>query len=68
MLLPEDRIAVGINEAVRLIGVSPRIVRRAIRTSDPTSYPPPLRAKWMGRKYSIRVADLIEWWESLEDA
>ncbi|GAB2474376.1 hypothetical protein [Xylanimonas ulmi] len=68
MLLPEDRIAVGVREAARLVDMSPETIKRAIHTTSPVSFPPPLRAKYAGYKYSIRVADLIEWWESLPDA
>jgi hypothetical protein len=70
MHLLYDRIAVGITEAARMLSISASTVRRAIHTTDPRSFPPPLRAKRMGGKgtYSIRVSDLIEWWESLEDA
>lgn len=67
-LLPDDRVAVGINEAARLVDVSTATIRRAIHTTDPRSFPPPLRAKLMGRKYSIRVLDLVDWWERLADA
>lgn len=43
-------------------------IRRAIHTTDPDVFPPPLRAKLGGGKYVIRDIDLRAWIDSLRDA
>lgn len=61
------QIAVSINTAAAMVEVSSDVIRRAVHAWDPNAFPPPLRAKKMGRKYTILVKDLEEWWESLPD-
>ena len=38
-------IAYGIKEAAAAVGMSEATLRKAINTTDPTAFPPPLRAK-----------------------
>lgn len=43
-----DRIAYRVADAAEATGVSVDIIRRALRATDPTAWPPPLRAKQIG--------------------
>lgn len=59
-------------EAAAEVSVSVDTLRRAIRSTDPAAYPPPLKAKNAGsdKKPSYRIphAALVAWAESLADA
>lgn len=65
-------VAVDLAGAARLTGVSVSQLRRAIKATDPTAFPPPLRAKRAGSgpsaKHLIRVVDLESWIASFPDA
>lgn len=56
-------------EAAAQTPFNPATLRRAIKTTDPSVFPPPLKAKQDGRgRYLITAKALTEWIESLEDA
>ena len=62
-------LALGVKAAAEYVSFSAATIREAIRTTDPESFPPPLPAKKDKRgHYHIRVADLDQWFDSLEDA
>lgn len=65
-------VAVDLAGAARLTGVSVSQLRRAIKATDPTAFPPPLRAKRAGSgpsaKHLIRVVDLEAWISLFPDA
>lgn len=45
------------------------VIRDAIRSTDPSTFPPPLRAKRGPRgQYVVRDVDLVAWIESMPDA
>ena len=62
------RLAYTLPEAAREASVSEKTLRRAIAATDATTFPPPLRAKKVGRSYRILAAELTQWLNSLEDA
>ena len=66
------RILLTIDEAAEAVGQSARTIERAIRATDPASYPPPLNAKRLGSapnaRKAILLAELQRWAESLPDA
>lgn len=67
------RIAYDIRQAAEQVSVSIDTIRRAIRATDPATYPPPLKAKRTGSSekkpaYRILHADLEAWASSLKDA
>jgi excisionase family DNA binding protein len=55
--------AYTISEAAAIKRVSPDLVRRAIRATEP----PFLRAKKVGKGYRVSASALDEWWDSLPD-
>lgn len=59
-----DRRAVGVKAAAEMYGVSTDTIHKAIKAAEP----PYLRAKKIGGRISIRVADLDSWHDSLPDA
>ncbi len=62
-------IMVGLAAAAEMCDVSVQTIRRAIKTSDPKSFPPPLRAKADSRgHYRILVSELERWAERWADA
>lgn len=62
-------IMVDLATAAQMCGVSTRTIRRAIKTSDQKSFPPPLRAKADSRgHYRILVSELERWAERWADA
>jgi hypothetical protein len=69
-----SQIAYPLKEAAAAVGVSVDVLRQAIHTTNPASFPPPIRAKKVGRTgskkfaYSIAAAELERWHSSLPDA
>ena len=64
-----NRILLTVADAAEVANTSEDTLRKAIRATDPASFPPPLRAKRGAKgRYLILPADLQEWAESLEDA
>lgn len=63
------RVLLTVAEAAEATGCSQDTIRRAIRATDPQTFPPPLDAK-LGAKgrYLILPAALEAWAESLKDA
>lgn len=67
-------VAFPLKDAAAAVGVSVDILRQAIHTTDPHSYPPPIRAKKVGKPgskkftYSIAADELSRWHSSLPDA
>ena len=68
----QPKIAYTLAEAADAASVSIDTLRRAIRATDPSVYPPPLRAKRTGTEkrpaYRIQAAELQAWIDSLPDA
>src|SRR5665647_359560 len=62
------KLAFTIKEAERSTGISAATITRAIHTTDPWSFPPPLHAKRAGSRYLVLSTDLIVWLESFRDA
>lgn len=67
------RILYDLEGAAQQVSHSPKLLRRAIHTTDPKSYPPPLAAKVAGKqdgrhRFLITHKALVEWAESLPDA
>ena len=60
--------AYSLAEAAAQTPFSIDTLRRAIKTTDPTSFPPPLRAKKPSKGYVILARDLDAWLDSLADA
>lgn len=67
-----SKVAYTIPEAAEQVSVSIDTLRRAIRATDPATYPPPLKAKRTGslKKPSYRIShtELMAWFNSLADA
>lgn len=66
------KLAYNLNEAAEAASVSVETLRRAIKATDPRSFPPPLEAKRIGSEkkasYRILAADLQAWLDSLPAA
>jgi predicted DNA-binding transcriptional regulator AlpA len=64
-----ERLALTVKEAASLTPFSEDTLDKAIRATDPTRFPPPLKAKRdsRGRRIILR-RDLQAWLESLPDA
>jgi hypothetical protein len=66
------QIAYKLAEAAEQVSVSVSTLRRAIKTTDPNAFPPPLAAKNVGTdaKPSYRVSHvvLMAWFDRLQDA
>lgn len=65
-----EKVAYTVLEAAEAVSLSHATIRRAIHTTNPNSFPPPLRAKQAGGpggKYLISVDELKRWFESLPD-
>lgn len=62
------RIAYSLKAAAEQVEQSEDTLRKAIKTTDPTSFPPPLKAKRDGKKYLVLHSELVRWAESLPDA
>ena len=66
------KIAYKIPEAAEVVSVSTATIRRAIKATDPTAFPPPLRAKNIGSDerpdYRILHHALEAWAASFKDA
>lgn len=64
-----ERFALTVREAADLTPFSADTLERAIKATDPASFPPPLRAKRDSRGRRIVLArDLSAWLDSLPDA
>jgi hypothetical protein len=65
------KLAYTLGEAAAAASVSEATLRRAIHTWDPSSFPPPLRAKRAGHgpnaRYLVMREDLVAWLDSLPD-
>ena len=59
-----------LREAATIAGVSVATLTRAIHTTDPESYPPPLRASRVGAssraRFQVREDDLAAWLDECE--
>jgi hypothetical protein len=67
--VPEGRLALTLVEAAALTPFSVHTLRRAIAETDPTAFPPPLKAKRDSRgRYVILTRELEVWLASLPDA
>lgn len=65
---PVQRISYNAVEAAAAAGVSVQTIRKALRATDPASYPPPLRSRGrhgVGGRWAIDPADLTDWRDSL---
>lgn len=66
------KLAYTVREAAVAAGVSQTLIRRALHTTDPASFPPPLAAKQLGAaKNSGRLIfadELRRWVASFPDA
>lgn len=66
------RILYDLEAAAEQVSESVKTLRRAVQATDPTAYPPPLRAKRKGKAknaaYAITHDALVEWADSLPDA
>jgi hypothetical protein len=67
-----QKVAYTLAEAAEATGLSRATLHRAIHTTDPRSFPPPMWAKRAGTdgrgKYLIPAKELERWVESLPDA
>ena len=64
-----ERRLLTLAQAADSVGYHESVMRRAIHATDPTAFPPPLKAKRDGKgRYRIRPVDLDAWVDSLEDA
>lgn len=67
-----SRILYDLDAAAEQVSQSVKTLRRAIQSTDPTEFPPPLKAKRQGKAknaaYGITHAALMEWADSLPDA
>lgn len=65
-------VALPLAEAAAAVGQSVNTLRKAIHTTDPNAFPPPLRAKRAGTShkasYLVLVSELERWVNSLPDA
>lgn len=64
----EDRGAMSLREAAAYVGVSEKTIRAAIHSAGGEGSVPYLRARKLGSRYLIAVADLEEWLDSLPEA
>ena len=62
------RLVYSLAEAAAQVSHNEATLRRAIRSTDPNTFPPPLRAKRNGRRFLILHDDLVAWAASLPDA
>lgn len=64
------RVAYSVEEAATATSMSVSTIRRALRSTDPAAFPPPLRAKKAGLKGKLLIpaTELSRWLESLPDA
>lgn len=65
---PPERRAYRLKEAAESYGVSLDVLRKAVHTSDPNSFPPPLTAKWVGGRLGVHRDEMDRWYASLRDA
>lgn len=67
-----SRILYSLEDAAAQVSQSVKTLRRAIASTDPASFPPPLNAKRQGDRpnapYQILHDDLVAWARSLKDA
>lgn len=70
-----EQKAFSIADVATITPFSQKQIRAAIRATDPTVWPPPLKAKVTSRnadgsprQYIVREKDLDDWLESLDDA
>lgn len=56
-----DQRMYGIRDAATAYSVSESTIRRAIKATDPESFPPPLRAKRKGKGEKAEVVIHAEW-------
>lgn len=67
-----DRLAYSVEGAAEAVSVSPQTIRRALRSTDPKVFPPPLRAKRAGSEakpsFRILASELVRWVNSWPDA
>jgi predicted DNA-binding transcriptional regulator AlpA len=61
-------LAYKLKDAAEAVGQSQATLRRAIHATDPTAFPPPLRAKSTSRGFLILATELDRWLGSLPDA
>ena len=68
--LPGPERLLTLPEAADLTSFAVDTIRRAIRTTDPHSFPPPLLAKRAGSggKFLILQSELTRWMHDLPDA
>lgn len=67
--LTGQKMLLSLIEAAALTPFSSSTLRKAIRTTNPAGFPPPLRAKQDSKgRYMIRPADLQDWIDRLPDA
>lgn len=66
------QLAYSITQAAATAGQSVDTIKRALRATDPRTFPPPLRAKRAGTaansKHLILATDLQRWLDSFPDA
>lgn len=62
------KVAYTVDEAADATSLSVSTVRRALRSTDPSAFPPPLRAKRAGTKQLIEADELRRWVASFPDA
>lgn len=67
MTISDARLVYTVEEAADAVRQSVATIRRAIHTTDPNAFPPPLRAKRTSRKHLIPADELARWVASLPD-
>jgi hypothetical protein len=60
--------AYSVPEAAAAVSQSEATIRRALHSTDPTAFPPPLSAKRAGKKLLIPATELDRWVASLPNA
>lgn len=67
-----SKLAYTLDEAADATGFSVKTLRRAIGSTDPAAFPPPLDAKRAGdapnAPYRILAPALVAWLDSMKDA
>lgn len=54
-------------DVVRRSKLCKQLVYRAIHTTDPASFPPPLRAHRHGARFKVRERDFLAWLDAMEE-
>lgn len=72
MTAPRTPLVYSVAEAAEITHMSQETIRKAIRATNPRSFPPPLRAKRVGlgprAKHIVLATDLLAWLQILPDA